>query len=150
MSTLMHNRFPVAVNGLNRLDSQMDALFGHLFGEGTPARRPGRPAADPLPLSLWSDEEHFHIEVDLPGVKIEDLEVTIHEDLLTLKAQRQMEEGRQYAYNGRPFGRFERSLTLPESVDPDSVDARLSAGVLHLTLRKRPEAQVRKIEVRQD
>jgi HSP20 family protein len=146
----MRNRSGLAVNGLGRFDTPLDALFGQLFGEGAETKRAARPTGEPLPLSLWSDEGHFHIEVDLPGVAIADLEVTIHEDLLTIKARRQVEEGRQYAYNGRTFSQFERSLRLPESVEADSVDARLANGVLHLTLRKRAEAQVKKIEVRQD
>lgn len=149
MSSMVRNRIPAAVNGLGRLDAQMDALLGHLFREGEGVKeRPG--PAEVLPLSLWSDEERFHIEVDLPGVEAKDMDVSVLKDVLTIKAERALDEGRRYSYNGRAFGRFERSLTLPESVDADSVEARMSHGVLHLSLRKRPEAQVRKIEVRQD
>ncbi|WP_337174572.1 Hsp20/alpha crystallin family protein [Paludisphaera sp.] len=149
MSIMVRNRIPAAVNGLGRLDAQMDALMGQLFGEGAEAREQRR-GAGPMPMSLWSDEERFHIEVDLPGVRAQDVDVSVLKDALTIKAERAVEEGRNYAYNGRAFGRFERSITLPESVDADSIDASLSNGVLRLSLRKRPEAQVRKIEVRQD
>ncbi|MDG3006695.1 Hsp20/alpha crystallin family protein [Paludisphaera mucosa] len=128
----------------------MEALFGRYLGEGSQAKALNRSGGDPLPLSLWSDEGWFHIEVDLPGVELKDVDVSIHKDVLTIKAQRAVVEERRYAYNGRTFGRFERSLTLPESVDSESVDARLADGVLHLTLRKRPEAHVRKVEIRQD
>jgi HSP20 family protein len=103
-----------------------------------------------MPLSVWSDEERFHVEADLPGVRAQDVDVSILKDVLTIRAGRAAEEGRRYAYNSRAFGRFERSLTLPEAVDPESVEARMSDGVLRLSLRKRPEAQIRKIEVRQD
>jgi HSP20 family protein len=149
MSIMVRNRIPAAVNGLGRLDAQMDALFGQLFGEGAEAREYNR-GSGPMPLSLWSDEERFYIEVDLPGVQAKDVDVSVLKDVLTIKAERAAEEGRNYAYNGRAFGRFERSLTLPESVDADSIDARMTNGVLCLALRKRPEAQMRKIEVRQD
>ncbi|AMV36619.1 Hsp20/alpha crystallin family protein [Planctomyces sp. SH-PL62] len=151
MSTTMPNRAPLVDNGLNRLDSRLDALFGQIFGEGAQTRgSAARPDAISPPLSIWSDEGHLHIEVDLPGVVLEDLDVSIHEKVLTIRAQRRIEEERRYAYNGRAFGRFERVLTLPDSLDAESVDARLANGVLSLTLRKRPEAQVRKIDVRQD
>lgn len=148
MSNMVRNRFPVAVNGLGRLDSEMDALFGHLFGEAGETKERAR-HAEPMPVSIWSDEERFHVEVDMPGVQAKDVDVSVLKDVLTIRSQRVVEEGRRYSYNGRAFGNFERSLKLPEMVDPDSVEARLAHGVLHLSLRKRPEAQVKKVEIRE-
>ena len=150
MSIDVRHRFPMAVNGFGRLDAHMDSLFGQLFGEGAQAHRSTRPEAGPLATSLWTEDDQIHMEVDLPGVAMNDLEVSIHGDVLTIRAERKAAEGRKYAYNSRNFGRFERSITLPESVDGESIDARLSNGVLHLSIRKRPEDQPRKIEVRQD
>jgi HSP20 family protein len=101
-----------------------------------------------MPFSMWEDESQIHIEVDLPGVELKDLEVSIVGGLLTIKAERRVEEGRKFQYNGRRFGRFERSLELPESADAEAVDAHLTGGVLHLSVPKRPEAKVTTVNVR--
>jgi HSP20 family protein len=101
-----------------------------------------------MPYSMWEDENQVHIEVDLPGVELKDLEVSIHDDVLTIKAERRVEENRKFRSNGRRFGRFERSLQLPESIDAGAVDAQLANGVLHLTLPKRPEARITRVNVR--
>jgi HSP20 family protein len=144
MTPIFHNRFPLAVGG----PASLETLLGQVFGEDG-----GRGALDAwafgaLPFSMWEDEDQVHIEVDLPGVELKDLEVSIHDDVLTIKAERRVEEGRKFRCNGRRFGRFERSLELPESVAAEAVDARLAAGVLHLSLPKRPEARVTKVNVR--
>ena len=58
------------------------------------------------------------------------------------------EEGRAYLYEGRSFGRFERSIVLPEVVDAENVEARLSKGVLRIDLPKHPAARPRKISLK--
>jgi HSP20 family protein len=144
MTPVFRNRAPLAVSGPARLD----ALFGQLFGEEGGSKLSNAWAFGAMPFSMWEDENQVHVEIDLPGVDLKDLEVSIHEDALTIKAERRAEEGRTFRFNGRRFGRFERTLELPESVDADAVDAQLSKGVLHLILPKRPEARVTKVNVR--
>jgi HSP20 family protein len=148
MTPIIRGRFPLAVGGPARLD----AFFGQVFGEegGAKASNGATAEAGLMPFSLWNDENQLHIDVDLPGVELKDLEVAIQGEVLTIKADRPVEEGRKYQYNGRRFGRFERSLKLPETVDAEAVDARLANGVLHLTLPKRPETRVTKVKVRND
>ncbi|WP_168221771.1 Hsp20/alpha crystallin family protein [Aquisphaera giovannonii] len=99
-------------------------------------------------MSLWADEEDLYIEVDTPGVEEKDVELTVHGDVLTIKAGRAEPEGRKYLFNGRAFGRFERTLRLPEAVDSEKVDATLSGGVLRLTLPRKAEARPRKITLK--
>jgi HSP20 family protein len=65
-----------------------------------------------------------------------------------LKALRQEPEGRKYLYNGRIFGRFERTVALPEAVETDQIEATLVDGVLSLTLPKKAEARPKKITVK--
>jgi HSP20 family protein len=102
-------------------------------------------AGGALPVAVWQDDENVYVEAELPGVAEDDLEVTVHNGTLFLRGERKPVEGRQYLYNGRTYGRFERILTLPESVNADAVKAALANGVLSLTLPKSPEAKPRRI-----
>ena len=90
-----------------------------------------------------------YVEADLPGVQRESLELTLEKNILRISAERQAPEGeRTYWHNERAFGRVERSITLPETVDPDSIEASLKDGVLLVKLRKRPESLAKRIEIK--
>jgi HSP20 family protein len=78
----------------------------------------------------------------------QDVEVTIHKGVLSIRGERKVEEGRRYLYNGRTWGRFERAITLPEEVNTAEVQAELSQGVLRVALPKSPETKPRKITLR--
>jgi HSP20 family protein len=97
---------------------------------------------------MWADENNVHIEAELPGVEEKDLEITVHGDVLSIKAERRPAEGRNYLYNGRIFGRFERAVALTEAVDTDQIEATLNNGVLYLSLPKKAEARTKKITVK--
>jgi HSP20 family protein len=129
---------------LNRLDSMFDRFFGE---EGDLNGRPGWNWSH-MPIAMWADEDNLFIEAEMPGVQEKDLEITVHGDVLSIKAVRTEQEGRKYLYNGRIFGRFERSVSLPEAVDTENIEATLSNGVLHLTLPRKAEARPRKISVK--
>lgn len=99
--------------------------------------------------NLWEDENAFHVEVDFPGVKRDDIDLVVEKDLLRIKAQRKLPEGeRKYWHQERGYGEVERVITLPETVNPEQIEATLTEGVLHVTLGKRPEDQPRKIVVK--
>lgn len=101
-------------------------------------------------LNVWEDDENLYAEAELPGLRMEDLEVSVHGRELTLRGLlREAEEaGASYLRRERPVGEFVRVLELPFPVDADRVKAVLSDGVLTLTLPKAPEARRRRIEVR--
>jgi HSP20 family protein len=101
-----------------------------------------------VPVSLWQDEDHVYIEAELPGLTDQDVDVTVHNGMLFIRGERKPEEGRQYLYNGRTWGRFERVITLPEAVDADTVQAELTNGILRVTLPKSPEAKPKKITLK--
>ena len=101
------------------------------------------------PLSLWEEDGSYYVDVDLPGVAADALDITVEKNQLKITAERKSPEGeRQYQYQERPFGRVERTLLLPESADPDSIEAELKDGVLHVKFGKRAEAQPKKITVK--
>lgn len=125
--------------------NRLEGLFDRLFDDRFFAVRPEGPA---LPISVWHDDDHVYVEADLPGLSDQDVEVTVHKDVLYIRGERKAEEGRNYLYNGRASGRFERSISLPEQVNSEAVQAELSQGVLRVTLPKSPETRPRKITLK--
>jgi HSP20 family protein len=128
---------PMVGGPFHRLDSLFDRVFG---ADGRLGLGWGG-----VPVALWEDEDHYYVEAELPGLTEPDVEVTVHNGMLFIRGERKPAEGRAYLYNGRCFGRFERVITLPGAVNADDVQARLTDGVLCLTLPKSPEAKPRKI-----
>jgi HSP20 family protein len=101
-----------------------------------------------LPLSMWHDEDHIYVEADVPGMTDKEIDITVQDGVLYLRGERKPAERRNYVYNGRAFGRFERAVALPETVAADQVQAELSNGVLSVRLPKSPEAKPRKISIK--
>jgi len=133
--------YPFASLGsLNRLDSLFDRLL-NTDGNGKRADFGWRP----LPLSVWQDDEAVYLEAELPGVAENDVDITVHKGVLTIKGERKEPEEREYLHKGRTFGRFEQAISLPEQVDSDKVDASLTNGVLRIVVPKLPQVQPRKV-----
>jgi len=126
--------------------SDLDRLFTGFF-DGWPAL--DRTTAFPA-LNVWEDERNYFIEAELPGLRMEDVEVSIVGSELTLKGQRKEETVKEAIYHRRErgSGSFARSIRLPAAVDTAEVKATLQNGVLSVSLPKAKEAQPRKIEVK--
>lgn len=92
--------------------------------------------------------DHFVVKADLPGVKEEHLDVSLHNGVLSIAGQRANEERQEnesfYLYE-RQFGSFSRSFALPDTADGERIEAKLDAGILTLTIGKKVEAKPRKI-----
>lgn len=101
-----------------------------------------------MPLSIWEDEKSYHVEVELPGVAQEDLDLSLEDGKLTLTAERKPAEDRKYLLNEVRYGKLQRVLRVPETVDPEAVEAEFKHGILHLSLGKKEIAQPRKIQVK--
>jgi len=101
------------------------------------------------PVNLWEDEGNIYAEAELPGLKMEDLEILVSGCELTLKGERKEEGSAEAVYHRRErgVGAFSRVLRLPVNVDADKVEAVLDAGVLTLKLPKSEAARLRKIKV---
>ena len=113
-----------------------------LFGNGERAK--------PFPaLNVWEEGDTFYAEAELPGLKNEDLEISIVGNELSIKGRRPEwnEEGVTVHRQERGTGEFSRVVRLPVEVDPDKVQANLSDGVLQLVLPKAAAAMPRKIQV---
>lgn len=100
------------------------------------------------PLSMWSDGNSVFIDMDVPGIALADLDVAVENGKLTIRGQRKAAERPDgYMHEERFFGQFERTVALSEWVDPSTIEATLSNGVLHLKLSKKPEAQRQKVAI---
>jgi HSP20 family protein len=104
-----------------------------------------------FPVDLSETEEEVVVKASLPGVKSEDIQISVTGDTLTVKgeAQADQEEKQQNFYRReRRFGTFQRSFTLPAKVDADQAQASFENGVLTLQLPKVPEVRPKTIEVK--
>ena len=93
----------------------------------------------------------FILKGDVPGVAEADLDIAVHNNVLTVSGSRQSEErkeGESFALYERQYGSFSRSFSLPDTADGERVEAKLDAGVLTLSIWKRAEAKPRKIALR--
>lgn len=135
---------------LARPMGELDALVGQFFGSPVfgAAAQCARPAWR-TPASVWQADGHLCVSLDVPGVASEDIDVTVDDGQLAIQVKRSDEEGREYLYNERGFGELTRSMDLPDTVDPESVTAEVTNGVLTVSIAQRPETQPRKIDVRQ-
>ncbi|SOZ50643.1 Heat shock Hsp20 [Cupriavidus taiwanensis] len=132
---------------LDRLQRQMAEMFG-----GFPSSlRSGRFGAFP-PVNVGSTDDSIEIVAFAPGLKPEDLDLSIDKGLLTISGERGpsdaegMPESKRYARE-RFVGTFRRVLELPESADPDKVKARYSNGCLSISVGKREASKPRAITV---
>ncbi len=92
----------------------------------------------------------FEVRAEVPGMKAEDIHLDVEKNVLTLRGERQLEEvtdGSDYKRVERSYGTFTRSFTLPETVDDEGIEAKLTDGVLTVRLPKREAPSARRIEV---
>ena len=103
-----------------------------------------------LALDVAETDDAYVITASLPGVAPEDVEITLADNVLTIKGETskvEESEEQQYHIRERRFGRFVRSITLPTAVDADHVEAVSENGVLTLTLPKTEEVKPKRIEI---
>ena len=131
-----------------QFQKEMDQLFDSAMPLAAQAEACARGKIS-APLTLWEDAEHFFVELDLPGLKQEDIDITLDKNLLKITAERKAPEGeRKYWHQERAFGKVQRVVSLPETVATDNVEADFRDGVLSIRLAKKPEVQPKKIAIR--
>ena len=135
MNAILANRLP-----LNSLSREMNRWMDELSGDSRAARE--------VPVSIWEDESHFFLEFDLPGVKSDDVDIKIIEDVLHVSAERPASEDETFLRQERRFGTVERKFSMPARIDENQIEAELNSGVLKISVAKAPEAQVKSIEIK--
>jgi len=127
---------------MNRLQDQLRGRRG----EAAAAAPAFRPAVD-----IREEEKSFVVYAELPGVKAGDVHVDVEKNVLTIKGERsRMVEGEEAGWKRveRAYGAFSRTFTLPETVDPDAIEARLEDGVLAVRIPKREAPAAKRIEIK--
>jgi HSP20 family protein len=117
-----------------------DAAVDRLFEHGYPD----------MPVDMSETPEAVVVKASLPGVKPEDIDISVHNDRLTIRAESRADEERQdrnWHVREQHYGAMQRVLLLPTSVDADRADAHYENGVLSLTLPKAPQAEARHIRL---
>lgn len=134
--------------------SEVDRAFDDVFSELLGARgwwgvRPRSRRSFPA-MNVWEDEANLYAEAEIPGLRMEDLELLIKGDELTLKCERKLgaERGVTYHRRERGTGAFSGVVHLPVEVDPEKAEAELEHGVLTIRVPKASAARTRKIEVK--
>jgi len=135
-----------SMDRFTNLRNELDRLFefswpsrdSGLFGGWSPA------------LDVYDSKDAFEVTCELPGMKKEDIDISVNEGILTISGERKQEleqqEGQTFR-SERYFGKFQRSVTLPAAVNAEKVTASYKDGVLRVALPKAEEAKARHIEV---
>lgn len=124
------------------LHRRMNRLFDDLLDQGdTGASLGGATIAAPA-LDVHQDDKQIEITAELPGVKEQDIELSIEDGMLTLSGEKKSErKDEERGYSERSYGRFERRLTLPSNIDEENCSADFRDGVLRITIPKAAEKQ---------
>lgn len=135
-------------NGLSTLRNELDRLFEapltelarttHLLSGSAPA------------IDIYEDKDNFVVKAELPGMKKEDIDLSLHDGSLSISGERKGDEKWQDAEvyrSERFFGRFQRTVALPTPVDAANIKAHYKDGVLTVTLPKAEEAKPKQIDV---
>jgi len=107
-------------------------------------------ASDFLPIDMWEDKDELVVKAELPGIKKEDIDVSLDADTLTIKAERKQEEVAEDStsyFCERSFGRFSRSISLPYPVNAKKVHTTFDNGVLEIRLPRAQETKAKHIEI---
>jgi HSP20 family protein len=106
-----------------------------------------RPAA--MPMDAYRKGDTFYVHFDLPGVRADSIDLTVEQNVLTVRAERVPIEpdGAQMIVAERPSGTFTRQVFLGETLDPDHIGADYTAGILTLTIPVHEAAKPRSIQV---
>jgi len=136
-------------NELTRIRSEIERIFEDPFSLLTPSTgffEGWSPALD-----VFEDQDKYVVNAELPGLKKEEINVSLEGNTLTISGERKQQEEKKEGENYRSeryFGRFQRSLTLPSQVDANKIQANYKDGVLSVTLPKSEESKSKQIQVK--
>ncbi len=137
---------------LRTLQEEVNRLFStnmtRSFGEESIGRGAWSPSVD-----IYENKDQIVLEAELPGMRREDFDLTIENNVITLRGERQFEkidEADNYHRVERSYGAFTRSFTLPQTVSAEAAVAEYRNGVLRVALPKREEAKARRIAISGD
>ena len=122
------------MNDLENFQNKFQRIFGEFPGIETPVQDTFSPAID-----IKDSEKHLILNIEVPGIKKEDMKITLQDNVLTIKGEKKKvseEKEDNFFRSERVYGTFERSFTLPVDFDSENVDAKVIDGVLEILLEK--------------
>ncbi len=130
---------------LNQLQKELERAYEGNTQEGSIATAEWAPAVD-----IKEERDRFVIHADIPGVKPEDIDVSMENGVITIKGEKKTEattDKEGYKRVERTFGSFYRRFSLPDTADSDAITAKSAHGVLEITIPKRESVKPKKITV---
>jgi HSP20 family protein len=132
---------------LSTLHREMDRLFSRAFDTPNTPQNPNATAFVPA-IEVASGKDGWDVRLSLPGVDPKDVQVEVAGNTLTVRGERVARDGRKSPYVSEiAYGRFERTLTLPESIEGDKVVAAYRNGMLELHLPLKESVKPRRIQI---
>jgi HSP20 family protein len=133
--------------GLFGLHREIDRLFSE-FAQGI-----GPSGMSIIPnIEISDTDKEIEVSAEMPGLERKDVEISIEDDTLTIRGEKKVEENQKdknVQLSERSYGVFYRVLQLPPGIDPSSVQATMSNGILKVTIPKPAKSQPKKIEVKE-
>jgi HSP20 family protein len=152
MNIIRYQRYPqsdfsTAFDRLANMHEELDRVFESTFGSGF--RSLGTLSRWTPAVDVYQDKDQFTVVAEVPGMKKEEIDISLHGDTLTISGERKSpeKEGDQGFRTERFFGKYQRSLTLPSAVNTEKVKASYKDGILEVVLPKADEAKPKQIEV---
>jgi len=125
--------------------------INRLFGDMLPETQQGLGLMNWRPsIDTYEKDDAIVFKAELPGVKMEDVDIDVSNNVLTIKGERHYEDVKEEDFYRRErfYGKFQRVFTLPDNVDTTNIDARYNEGVLEITVPKTEQTQTKKIEIK--
>jgi HSP20 family protein len=141
--------FRAAVNDVALLQNRLNSIFSDFARPELGQEALGVGSFVP-PVDIYEDDQTLRLQIEIPGLKQEDIDVRLENQTLTVKGERKFEsEQKEENYHRieRRFGTFVRSFTLPVTVDTSSIGARYENGVLSIDLAKKEAAKPRQVKI---
>jgi HSP20 family protein len=137
-----------SLGGLSGLRDEIDRLFELPLSEFTQTSQ--LLSGWTVALDVYEDANNIYVKAELPGMKKEDIDLSLHDGCLSISGERKSETSHEVAETYRAerfYGRFQRTVTLPTPVAADKVKAQYKDGILTVTLPKAEEAKPKHIDV---
>ena len=150
---IMERRNPqkdLAAREMNEVGRYFEDVFGRHLLPDTWRKTSAENLEWAPSIKVIEKEDEFVVKVELPGVKEEDINISITGNILTIEGEKETEsdvEKKGYYYSETSYGSFSRSITIPSTVDANKIEANYDKGVLEITLPKAPEVKPKKITV---
>lgn len=146
----MDTKKPSIIENLTYIQEEMNKLFDEVISSsGKGKGKMKSPTWEPL-MDIYETEESVKIEAELPGIEKENIDLEIEDYVLTLSGKRkypESDEGEHFHRIERAYGTFERSFSLPRSVDTDNIQAEQRCGVLVISIPREKDSSGEKIDV---